>query len=98
MLSKIWVSLTGAISGHGRCCMSRLVLQRCAMLFDPDTFAPNIIGLFIAGLFAEPNCSKKLSLVSPSIRQLSLSGLLGSSVTSVTARVIHGRAEVEESG
>ena len=56
MLSKIWVSLTGAISGHARCCTSRLVLQRCAMSFDPDTFAPNIIGLFIAGLFAEPNC------------------------------------------
>jgi fluoride ion exporter CrcB/FEX len=81
MLCNIWVSITGAISGHGRFYVSRLVLQRCAIPFDPDTFAANINGLFITGLLAGLAGSKKLLLVSPSICQLPLSGLLDSSVT-----------------
>jgi fluoride ion exporter CrcB/FEX len=55
MLCNIWVSITGAISGHGRFYVSRLVLQRCAIPFDPDTFAANINGLFITGLLAGPS-------------------------------------------
>jgi fluoride ion exporter CrcB/FEX len=92
MLSNIWVSITGAITGHDRFYVSRLVPQRCAKPFDPDTFVANINGLFIRGCWQGRAGSKKLLLVSPSIRQLSLTGLLGSSVTSV--RVIHCRAEM----
>jgi fluoride ion exporter CrcB/FEX len=55
MLSNIWVSITGAITGHGRFYVSRLVPQRCAKPFDPDTFAANINGLFIRGLLAGPS-------------------------------------------
>ena len=92
MLRRIWVSSTGAICGHGQCCVSGLVLQRCAVTVDPDTFAANIDGLFIAGLSAEPNCFQEAiagqSLDSSTIFEC----LLGSSVRSVKARVIHGRA------
>jgi hypothetical protein len=54
--------------------------------------------LFITGLLAGHSRFQGRLLVSPSIRQLSLSGMLGSSVKSVKARVIHCRAEVEENG
>jgi fluoride ion exporter CrcB/FEX len=52
VLSDIWVCITGAISGDDRFYVSRLVRQRCAMPFDPHTFAANINGLFITGLLA----------------------------------------------
>jgi hypothetical protein len=98
MLSDIWVSITDVISGAGWFYVSRLIQQRCAMPFDPDTFVANINGLFIRGCWQGRAGSKKLLLVSPSIRQLSLSSLLVSSVTSVKARVIRRCAEVKENG
>ena len=98
MLSDIWVSITDAISGHGRFYVSRLVRQRCAMPFDRDTFTANLNRLFITSLLAGPSRFQRALFVSASIRQLSLSGMLSSSVKSVKARVIHCRAEVEENG
>jgi fluoride ion exporter CrcB/FEX len=98
MLSDIWVSITDAICGHGRFYVSRLVRQQCAMPFDPDTFTANLNRLFVTGLLTGPSRLQGALLVSPSIRQLSLSGMLGSSVKAVKARVIHCRAEVEENG
>ena len=87
MLSRIWVSSTGAICGLDQCCVSGLVLQRFALTVDPDTLAANIDGLFIAGL-AGPNCFQE-AITGQSADSLTIfECLLGSSVRSVKARVI----------
>jgi hypothetical protein len=67
MLSSIWVSITGAITGHGRFYVSGLVLQTCAMPFHPDTFAADILTDLLARPSGFQEAITRRSVDSPTI-------------------------------
>lgn len=81
MLTYLFVAFGGAIGSVGRFALSGWIARTTSEIFPLGTFAVNVTGCFIIGLFATLTGPEGRVVVAPDVRQFLMIGVCGGYTT-----------------